>query len=388
MPFLWYRDIPVWGAGVGTAALAVIALTTLGPLIENLELRDRNLELAGENRQLQERIKASQKKEHEAKAELRILNRQREAASQEIEELNRKRETASEEIKHLQGRQDRLLDTLEQISGNISEQTARVGKLRTRLDQLENEARQLRTTRNKLEARNKQLEGERVEVQDRLRRAEKELGRVDEELKNTYRVNRRYILEQIATKVTESVAIRGEGSYDDYIIEVDRELTHLVWFFAWAEITRERETPEVPMPGFQPSGTRGPKNGRQLVLLEFGSQIFRLLPEAQKPRFQDAIRGFMDKNSDIFSANLVPNVQLYQEFYTTRRRVQRIKGSKYFDESVSKPEEVPKHEIEARELAYEKAKSAIETDVARFHSARIALHEAMERMVVGLTDIK
>ena len=43
--FAWYRDIPTWIAALGTLALAVIALFTLGPVIENLELRDKNLKL-------------------------------------------------------------------------------------------------------------------------------------------------------------------------------------------------------------------------------------------------------------------------------------------------------------------------------------------------------
>lgn len=366
MSFLWYRDIPIWVAACGTAAIALIALVTLRPVIENLELRDRNLELAEDSRGLQERIKTTQATQRELNVDLRILNRQRDAAS--------------EEIKHLRQRQDSLLNTLTLISDNISKQAAREGDLRTRLDQLEDEGRQLRTKRDQLEARNSQLQRERAEIQHKLTRAEKEFERVDQELKNTYRLNRRFILEQIQTKVTDSVPIRGEGKYTDYLIEIRRALGIWSWVLPGPHV----EGGKAGMV-WGASGSRVPKNGKQLIAAQFGSQMFKLLPEAEQPRFQDAIRNFMDKNKEVFSANLDPDFALDERLWYSQRLVKTTKGSKYFDESTPEPVKVAKGEVKARELAYEEAKSAVEKDIARMHAARIALHEAMDHMVVQLT---
>lgn len=94
MPFEAHRDIPIWLAAGGTITLALIALFTLRPVVENLKLRDHNLELSEKNRQLQQKIETSQGRERGLNIELEILDRQREAATEEIKNLNRQREAS------------------------------------------------------------------------------------------------------------------------------------------------------------------------------------------------------------------------------------------------------------------------------------------------------
>jgi hypothetical protein len=364
--FVWFRDLPSWFAAIGAVGLFVIAFVTLGPVIENLQLRERNLELTEKNKQLGEKIRASQDSQRQMNEESELLKREIDARTKRVESLEE--------------REKMLVRALTQITGNISEQVARERKLTRRIDQLGSETKELQTKKNELENKNSRLERERARLEDQLKRAEEELDRVGGELKNTWRVNRRYILEQIATKVTDSFPIRGEGRWEDYIPE-GRLLSYITLKGSMA--LRELEPPEAYF------RTKEPPNGRQLVLAEFGSQVFRLLPEVQKPRFQDAIRGFMNKHSEVFSASLIADSRLRSEFFSAWNLVKRTKGSKYFNEAWPlKPDKVSRGEIRDRESAHEEAKSAHQKDIAKIHSARIDLHEKMESMVVQLTDYK
>jgi len=51
-------------------------------------------------------------------------------------------------------------------------------------------------------------------------------------------------------------------------------------------------------------------------------------------------------------------------------------------------EKVSPEEIRNREHAYEKAKAAYDNEISRVHSARQALHEALDRMVLELTGLE
>ena len=54
--FIWSKELPTWGAAVGTIAIAGVAFVTLNPIIENLEIRERNRELTIENKALDRSI--------------------------------------------------------------------------------------------------------------------------------------------------------------------------------------------------------------------------------------------------------------------------------------------------------------------------------------------
>lgn len=195
------------------------------------------------------------------------------------------------------------------------------------------------------------------------------------------RANRRYILEQIATKVNESVPVfkkeENEQSYAD-----SRMVSLALWRWQFHELY------ELP----SAYSTQVHKTGRELVTGELDSQIFRLLREAERGPFRNAIREFMHGNDEIFSTCLFPDIAVHKKFRNAEDLVQRTKGSKYFEEIYTKlrsrkPDRVSKDEIKVRESAYEEAKSAFEHELKTVNSARIALHNAMERMVAELTDL-
>lgn len=73
MKFIWFRDIPTWVAAFGTALIAFIAIITLGPIIENLELREKNIELRDSNRNLKQLINENKSIELQLYKELNDL---------------------------------------------------------------------------------------------------------------------------------------------------------------------------------------------------------------------------------------------------------------------------------------------------------------------------
>ncbi len=80
--FLWWQgNAPSWLAAVGTLAVAYIAFVTLGPVIENLEIRDRNRELTTTNKELKSKITDTELALNRATTDLASVNSRVEAAT-------------------------------------------------------------------------------------------------------------------------------------------------------------------------------------------------------------------------------------------------------------------------------------------------------------------
>jgi predicted nucleic acid-binding Zn-ribbon protein len=362
--FLWYRDLPSWFAGAGTIAIAIIAISTLGPVIENLDLRDRNLELRESNRKLQQEMNDSKSEKRQLKRSLEHLKIQIKDAKKQETQLNK--------------RQNDLLQALIKISGNVSAQVDREGKLSERLKSLQTEAQNLEIKKTQLETENRHLLQERSKFQDKHQRAQNELTRISDELQSTYRLNRRFILEQMKTKVVHAVPVTEKYQSSIYF-------KYYTPVFKWFAMGRK----SVPTKDLQDQL----ETGRKILFEEFGSQVFKLLPEDRRLMFEDAIQKFIDKHNKVFSEILFGDSDLLSRLSDARRVASTTKGSKYFNKDAvrmygGKPESVSQHKIETRESAYEKAKLAYEKEVAKVHSTRRALHDAMDRMVAELTDFK
>jgi len=172
--FIWFRDVPAWMAALGTSLLALIAFFTIGPVIENLHLRERNLTLTQKNEELADIIQATE------------MTKDR--LSKEVELLNEQIIVKGDQILHAEERQDILLSSLTQLSGNISEQVQRERNLTSRNDQLIAEIDKLKVRR--------------FEVEQVLKQYEFDITRIERELKETWKANRHFILEQIDTRIT------------------------------------------------------------------------------------------------------------------------------------------------------------------------------------------
>lgn len=371
--FLWFRDLPIWGGvlgGLGTIALAIIAFHTLGPVVENFQLRDHNSELRKSNKKLQKTIEGS-------KLEKRQL-------TGSLEHLKIQIKDAKEQGKNLQKHQNDLMKAIIKISGNVSTQVERERKLTERLEKLQTERQNLQTTKARLKTEKSRLTQERSEIQGKLRQAQGELGRIGEELKNTYQINRRFILQQIKTKILNSYP---EIKQDDFPSSFDHPVSPLRPF-SFNKIKGAYFIGDIPV------------TGKEFVIKEFDSQVFLLLPETYRILLQDAIRKFIDKNKNNFSEDIAGSFKIQVEYYSKKMMLESTKGSTLFkkeflDEDYRMvygllfgPKSVSRAELKVRESKYQKAKSAYTKEIKRIIAARKALNDAMDRMIVEVRAFK
>ena len=367
----WKGDLPSWLAGTGTIAIAVVGLLTLPPLIENLALRDRNLELSESNKKLQREIAITQSERIQLQRDLDYLQTQ-------IRDGKAQQAALQEHLANLQVHQRDLLQVIVKMSANVNVQTERELELRDRLKTLESQVKTLEIKRDDLEIKNRRLVGERSEIEDKLQVAQKELTRISNELQSTYRINRRFILQQIKTKTVN-------------IFPLELEIPSPIPLASVRSMVRwEIDVLLLKMRHPDTLSTKEPSTGEKAVVEEFDSQVFNLLPDSSRLLFKDAIQKFMDGNKEIFSTNLTLDRKVVLAFFKARDSVSKTVGSEYYGENLAfdKSERVSQDETKAREFAYEKAIVALESERTRVLSARRKLHEVMDRMVVELTDLK
>ena len=194
--FVWFRDVPIWLAAVGTVGLLIVAVVTLRPVIENLELRERNRELVVDNRLLETQIESSKQTQRQLDAELQILGRRVEVDGADVARLEK--------------REDKLVDALTRITGNISDQVARERALAARQEQLQEQVAELETTKADLVIEKRRLEAARVASKAKLKAGKAELERRGAELNTALGASRRYILGQITTKIRAATPMLGK----------------------------------------------------------------------------------------------------------------------------------------------------------------------------------
>ncbi|MFC1509189.1 hypothetical protein ACFL60_05835 [Candidatus Omnitrophota bacterium] len=335
--FIWQHDLPAWFAAIGTVALALIAILTLAPVIENLELQERNVELEESIRQ--------------HTADLDSTRAEHTKIKKELEELNHSNAIAKRNLEKLQQNSNTLFDLLSTLADNTKEQRARLKEYDERM--------------RDMDAKLKELEQERAEVERKLKDTEDELNRNKQEYEEALIYSRHFILMQITTKVKEEIREVSiddiEEFIDDYSIEKKGILSNIKKGLSkFAFYIRNKE---LALASY----------GKTHVLSQFDSQVFNLLPEKNRIEFKDEIRDYISNEKDIFSKALKVGKEPFDNYMNACLLLKNEEAA------------LTEKELSMRESKYEEAKTAFYHAIAQFNDDRQSLFDALDEMAKHLS---
>ncbi len=331
--FIWYRDIPIWIAAIASGVIAYYAIYSFSPLVENLDLRNRNRELTENNKNLEQGIEGIRREKINLTSEINLLDKRIKTEEKILNNLNN-------ENQKLNTRNDKLTKSLTELSGNLGDMFERQRKLDKRNEKLEAETQKLIEKRSKLQIRSDKLNRQLTKMNAKLNDANIELKRIKNERDGMWRLNRRYILEQIKTKVIAITTIHDMksvfGAY--WPTEYYRDYWGARVEFAgdWGHSL----TPNIDKL----------KAGKELILSQLDSQIFNLLLETHRIEFQDKIRSFVKKHNKILSQNIKENRKIFNLHIISSDIVFRTYGSKYYHKGTKNKEKVSKQEIKKEKM--------------------------------------
>lgn len=381
-----FRDIPIWLSGVGTIAIAAIGFYTLAPVIENLELRERNRELTITNKDLQANIENSK--------------RVQERLNSEIQFLTSNAKTLREEAEKLSKRQDQLTQALTQISGNIGQQVTRERDLTTNIEKLRSQTRELESNRNQLELENKKLQFATQEIERRLKISEAEQKRVASALAETFRRNRRFILTEIVTKAK----IQTPPIKDSMLSRLPEKLPEIavlafgkfdVPFAGWH--TYEETTKRLPAFGsvfgpFEeglfaealPISKELGLNGRQILNELLETKTFEILDDERRKAYKQEILKYLENNLKKLELPLRQDGKFTPRLWTAIAKVAITKGSRYVGgalKSKNTEEEVPENEVTKRDEELKNAQDDYNRHLKIIKANRELLYEFLDSML-------
>lgn len=256
---------------------------------------------------------------------------------------------SKEKEKGIQKRHDNLLQAMVKNCGNINKQLDRERLQNERLATLQKEIREINNKRSELEVERATLSNKNTVIKNSLDSARYELANISSELKGTYRVNCRFILDQFATKVANVTINRSTMSeyfWREAVVNMVEAVPLSAKILPKPESYFSKEPQEY-------------RTGKEFILSEFNSQIFMLLLEIQRIKLQDEIRLFIKKNYSVFSDSI------YMNWDILRKRL------KLFDKKA-------KNKISQKEK--QNILEDYKEEIARVKKTQKALLEAIETM--------
>lgn len=370
----WYVWLPGWIAGFGTVALAIFAFFTLDPIIENLQIKKQNKQLAEEAKKLVDQRDSQERQLMVTKANQEAAEARLTGIEGLMVDLNDQVQQKQEDLKRAEERREKAEQRREKAD-------ARLGTLLDQLDKREKERRKLETANTRLAGENERSKQQLETVNKRITGLQTTLSRAQEELDEAYRAQRFYILETIVTKVkakTEPEAItpiimmgfKGKKiSYDlsasdiisgifDTIIEPKQQIT-----------------------------------GRDYIEELMTLREFNLLREKQRREFKTEIRQFMDSFANTFNAPLRLKPGLLNRVNNAKLFLLRLNTAKKKEDPIeiepSKPSRIPTEEdIKLAKESLEKIKKERSQGIESMKFARLELHKALDLMLSTLVKNK
>ncbi len=346
-------------AALGTVGLFWIALTTLDPIIENLEIRTQNRELKATNDVLQDRIRTEELNLKEREAHRRILERDNAALSERLGEL--KNEVSGQR------------DLLKQLLDEERQRRAAQETLLNQVVVLQDERTTLRTEKEKLTI-------EQARLLEEIKTAEQQLGNLGQELERVahqrdmaWQSSRRFILEQIRD--------RARAQYSEWSGWAEDATKSY-----WSSLFSVYSLSKVGSLGYLDK-TRA-KTGREFVESEFRSSVFQMLEESPRSMLRNDIIAFTDTRREIFEESLLLDSDVFKQYTDALSILAKTIGSSIFAPNPlslgTEPETVSADELARRENHYNDASAALQREQDRIDTAVTQFVAALNEMVEAL----
>ncbi len=305
--FIWWRDLPLWVSilfsllGLVISGLLVyIAFHSFSPLVENLEIRDRNMELSEVNSRLEKSISDHELKKRLLDVDYEILSRKIKGAEERVTELK-------EQAKEARIRQDKVIDTLALTTTNINQALEREREISQENKNLRDENKKSVSKGRELETRINSLQDQVVKSKREFTFYKVEMIRIQRELQESYRLNRVYILDQFVKKIRN---------------------------IAGSKFSTLKRWEMIPSGGIHYEF----KYARyKTINTLFGSlindQYFDLLPGSRKEKLQKDIQQYLLGRSDIFSEEFVANEEIQKRYFDMINSLSKTRQKRKRDNS-------------------------------------------------------
>jgi len=185
-------NLPSWLSAIGTIAIALVAFITLGPVIENLQLREKNKKLEDDLIYVQNQIHQSKQTLEIKKAEAESIKKSLDIAQQVLNSLN-------DQNVRLDSANKKLIENLEVREQERSE-------LKGQIQQLSQEATSLQSDNASFRAHNDLLKNQITTITNQL-------DKLKLQLTTTKKEQRSYVVETIILKAKAKLPLFQEEAY-------------------------------------------------------------------------------------------------------------------------------------------------------------------------------
>ena len=366
----WKTSFPLWGsftaalvAAGATVALALFAWLTLDPVVDNLKLRQENVDLSLELRT--NRFEVAKTKEELTRVSRDLKDRRNllKIARQDLK-------GAREDLSGTRAVNKELSLTARKLAEGVTKQQEIQNRLSERNLKLERQTEELTAERARLKTENVQLGSVLKGIKSQLESARKEL-------EINRRAQRAYILETLVTKVKSQISPIGTR----------------VIHFRPSPLTEGFFKALGAVKGLKSSDVNLPKNPRITVVKLFGEREWDLLREDERRQLQQDVRDFMDDHKKIFDSQITFEFKLAQEFINSYLELRELRDAKEFNEEVEiekgSPKRVPtSRDIQAAQQKYDKLSSANKKHLSELKMRTEKLYSTLDQMVRKLAPAR
>ncbi len=332
--------LPGWLAAIGTLAIAIIGFMTLGPVIENLDLREQNKSLF---------IKKG------------ILEDQSKSLNEKISGANQRISLQTNEI-----------ESLRRIAGI---ETENLGAIRTEVTRLRDRQKALFERNAGLTTDAIKLAGQSERLKIEIETLTSQIEKIENQLSVTISLNRRFILEELEKRAQTTYG-RGitELAGAKFSVRLADGLADFKQIGTFAELlSAKSDFAFGPSYYFNDPWVSPAKTGKLFIIAQFDLPVFGILPEEEKNLLQNQIEDFVAEYREMFDLDLMVDASIRKKYVDELRS---------FFENDSGDDVAPKER--ANEKEFEEAKEKLLAESERINGNIETFISVLEVMISSI----